>query len=605
MDATMNDGQGTFGATNDADGWESVGAEHGDEQVIRGILAGFLWGSVIGAVVLALTSQLADWRDLTPAVAELDTQGESAPATPAVESETTPTVLASPERAPRVEEETPQVSAGAADEITAPMLDTSPPSAPLATATSEGISVEVALAEAPALPAPVDAPTTDGAASIEIAAAPTTDAPPLPGKPALAPASSAPDAKAEIAALAAPAALEASDTLVVAEAAEVAMPRVVADAPAAVVPANDAAPETPVAPEPVAEIAQTEAVQVPEAGPENVADAVPAKEPAPQPIEIAQAEPSAPLREAEPEIDVSAPEIAPVTSGQVGNGNAGDNPQVIRIGEGERKLPGASVSRLPSVGDTQGSDTVTPDSADIESTEAEATPEVAPDAEKEDMTALARNRVAFEPPEGAGLIAVVLVHEGGAPLSLPADADLPIPVTVAIPASLADAADVARAYRDAGQEVALIPDLPPRATAQDVEVALPVNLEVIPFAVAVMDAGGNGFQNDREATESVIATLAESGHGLLTWPKGFNTAQQMADKEGIPSALVFRQLVSDSPGAVVRALDQVAFRARQEGGIVMVTTADPVVVEGLVTWAAKTRREDTSLAPLSAVLSGS
>ena len=84
-----------------------------------------------------------------------------------------------------------------------------------------------------------------------------------------------------------------------------------------------------------------------------------------------------------------------------------------------------------------------------------------------------------------------------------------------------------------------------------------------------------------------------------------NTAQKLAAQEGIPSALVFRQLVAGSSGAVVRALDQAAFRARQEGGIVMVADSDAAIVEGLLEWSLSTLRSDTALAPLSAVLSGS
>ena len=43
--------------------------------MLRGILAGGFWGGLIGIITLALTSQLADWRDLTPAVTEAEIEG--------------------------------------------------------------------------------------------------------------------------------------------------------------------------------------------------------------------------------------------------------------------------------------------------------------------------------------------------------------------------------------------------------------------------------------------------------------------------------------------------------------------------------------------------
>ena len=569
--------------------------------MIRGFIWGGLWGAVVGGIVLALTSQLADWRDLTPAIAVGDTGETEPPVTPEGGTERAPSVVASVENAPRVEEGTPQVNAGAADEITAPMLDTSPPSAPEAGEAAASITAEVDVSEAPTLPAAVDAPGTDAGAGSEIAAVPEADAPPKPGEPALAPASSAPDATADIARPEAPEEAPASSTVALPESEGETDLRVAAlpttETPTAT---GDSAPAAPSTPTAVTQSPEVAPVVAPEADTGAASLAPAAGDTQPRTTETAAAS-QAPQSETQPAVETDTPTVAIVT-GSNGSQTGTITPQVVEREPQEAGLPGAQASTLPRIGETPsvirpGTDETTAEQPQV--TEAPQEIELA-----EDAPAIQRNRTLFEPPQGAGLIAVVLLHESGNPMTLPTGGSIPVPLTVAIPAAATDAAEAARAYRDAGYEVALIPDLPPRATAKDVEVALPVNLQSIPQAVAIMDNGSGGFQDNRGATESVLATLAETGHGMLTWPKGLNTAQKLAVQEGIPSALVFRQLVAGSSGAVVRALDQAAFRARQEGGIVMVAEGSGTIVDGLVEWASDTRRTDTALAPLSAVLTG-
>ncbi len=561
--------------------------------------------------MLALTSQLADWRDLTPAVAANATGETEAPATPEGGTEAAPSVVASVEVAPQVENGTPQVSAGAADEITAPMLDTSPPNAPAAGAAAEPGSVEVDVVEAPEPPATVEATEPEGTTSQEIASVPEADTPPEPGEPALAPASSAPDATAEIAPQPAPETAPATTTVDLPNAADETDLRIAAlpttEAPEA---PGDTAPSAPAVPESVTRAPDVAPATAPEIDTGTDSTITLNPEAQPETTEVAAApSATAPSAEAQPQVETEAPAAAVVT-GSNGVATEETTPQVIELEPSDATLPGAVASSLPRIGDAPtfkrpGS---SEDSTDVAALAPEPTEEAPTEAaevavETDTVPAVERNRAAFTAPDGAGLIAVVLLHEGGLQESMPTSGSLPVPLTVAIPAGAGDAADAAKTYRDAGYEVVLIPNLPPRATAKDVEVSLPVNLQAIPQAVAIMDAGTGGFQDDRGATESVVATLSESGHGLLTWPKGLNTAQKLADQEGIPSATVFRQLVAGSPGAVVRALDQAAFRARQEGGIVVVAEGNLTILNGLAEWAADERR-DTALAPLSAVLSG-
>jgi uncharacterized protein len=105
-----------------------------------------------------------------------------------------------------------------------------------------------------------------------------------------------------------------------------------------------------------------------------------------------------------------------------------------------------------------------------------------------------------------------------------------VPVSFAVDAGLVEAGTIADAYRAAGREILIVPTLPPGAAATDVEVALQVNLDVIPEAVALMDLPEGGFQAEREAVAQVVSAASATGHGLVTFPRGLNMAQQMAER---------------------------------------------------------------------------
>lgn len=576
--------------------------------MIRGFLAGALWGIVIGAVVLAMTSQLADWRNLSPAITERDAETEVVAEAQPVKVDRAPAVAVPTERAPRTGGEAPRVAAGAAGEMASPSLDTAPPTPPVAGAPVGAMPDRLAGAEAPVVPAPVDGPAF-APPKLAAASAPEADTPPEPGETAPAPASRAPDALAELDDVAMPDAPETRPDAPVLATQDPETAPVVASLDAPRTASERAAPEAaPAPPEPPAPVTAAGTEPKSAAEPDAVAGAEPPKatEETVAPVAQAGAVPVAPpVVDPAPKAALAAPEPAPaVESSQVAEtggegGRSALQPQIIRIAEGEQVgLPGRRVTGLPRVG--AGTET------DTEAQAEDPTAAVGENADEgtNELSALDRNRQPFEAPEGAGLIAVVLVLEDGAPVDLSPLGGGELPVTIAVPAGLPDAAGLARTYRAEGHEIVLVPDLPEGAGARDVEVALPVALDAVPGAVAVMDPGAGGFQDDRGATASVVASLAGTGHGLLTWNKGFNSAQRLAGQEGVPAALVFRPLEAGDPDAVVRALEQAALRARQEGGAVMAGPADAGVIAGIAAWAAGTRREDTALAPLSALLLG-
>lgn len=66
-------------------------------------------------------------------------------------------------------------------------------------------------------------------------------------------------------------------------------------------------------------------------------------------------------------------------------------------------------------------------------------------------------------------------------------------------------------------------------------------------AVAVLDPG-TGVQNNPAFGNQSGADHQGSGRGLITEAEGLNAGDQVARREGVPSAVIFRRLDADQPG---------------------------------------------------------
>ena len=253
---------------------------------------------------------------------------------------------------------------------------------------------------------------------------------------------------------------------------------------------------------------------------------------------------------------------------------------------GFRSAPGIVTDRLPRVGD-DGS----------EAGESENTEEL-------DPRAVVRFAAPFDNVAGDPIISVVLLHQVGTEPDTSRGLDINVPISFAVRASDPDAARVAAAYRASGREVVLIPSLPPGATPVDVEVALSANFNTVPEAVALMDVPETGFQSERTAVSQVVSILSDTGHGLVTFPRGLNTAHQLASQGGLPAQLVLRDIDVNggSTENLVRLIDRAAFRARQEGAVILVGRNRPETVDAIVTWAVGNGQSNVVLAPISATL---
>lgn len=255
----------------------------------------------------------------------------------------------------------------------------------------------------------------------------------------------------------------------------------------------------------------------------------------------------------------------------------------------EKTVDGVKVGRLPSI--------AAPTEPAAEG--AEVTPPA------QDTRPLARFARSFQNDAGKPLFAVLLLDTGAADLDRAKLAALPFPVTFVID-PLDPAADAAEAiYRAAGQEVVMLAaGIPDGATAADLEQTFQANAAVLDQSVAVMDLGSSGFQDNRPLATQVVPLIKEQGRGLITFDKGLNAADQVARRDGVAAAVIFRDLDAEGEDTplIRRYLDRAAFKAAQEGRVLVLGTTRPETVAALMEWTLEGRASAVALAPVSAVL---
>ncbi|UWQ97183.1 divergent polysaccharide deacetylase family protein [Rhodobacteraceae bacterium M385] len=289
---------------------------------------------------------------------------------------------------------------------------------------------------------------------------------------------------------------------------------------------------------------------------------------------------------------------------------APDTPRLPTVGEPEQPEEDAeqevAASTLPTVSGGSGLPTVAPLIAPVEpEVEAEAEAEAETEEVIADLPAIQAFATPFDEAETRPLMAVVLIDEPGSRIDLETLTRFSFPVAFAIDPLHPEAAARAAAYRAAGFEVVVLGSMIAEgATAVDTEVALAAALQTLPEAVAVIDTPEGRIQGDRPVLDATVGALAESGHGLLAFPRGLNAAEQTASRAGVPGATVFRFLDGEDQRATVitRFLSRAAFAAAQEGTVIVVGRTRPDTVTALFSWALGGRTEAVALAPLSATM---
>lgn len=562
----------------------------------RGLLAGTFWGLLIGAFIIVMASQVSTRQKLSfpqPDAAPVDVPGgtefnqarpETDPVTPgAVEPRPSEQTVVSP-AVPEAESAPLSVDTATLDQ---PIRSEAAPAEP---------DTPTALEPADAPSATVEAlPETDPAPAIAV---PSSDAAPVEPTPAA-------QAPERTTTLETPAPAP--------EPAPEAAPESARPAPSA--PSSPSAPSLP-----SADVALPSPAQAPDAPARPTIEAAVS---APETnIEIGES-PSAP---SDASLD-AAPSIA-ATTPSVSAPNAPDTPpqEIASLPEAEPTLPAQPAPEapakapddLPAPAGVPVQDSVVqapappttetaalprvfrPESSPLPSAATNESDEAATEEGEVDPRAIYANAIEFEADPDASLIALVLVHSGNLPPSQDQLDVLPAEIAFAVPADLPAARTIAQTYRDAGREVVAIPDLASGAQADAIVAAF----DQVPGAVAIMDSPETGFGSDRNTIASLIAATSASGHGVITYPRGFNSTQQAAEREGVPARLVFRSLdaAAQSDEAIRRQLDQATFRARQDRSVILTVRSDLSSVTAVVEWALANRTGQVALAPVSAAL---
>ena len=552
---------------------------------MRGFIIGIIWGAVVAALAaggLSLAIGFPDEDRTKPAPMAKETSQTVSAAKPDAVEDTPKAEQAATAGATTEVAETPEAPATAVQEET-PVLSETPPiaetsepttTAPVVDASEPATTplAETAVSRPSAPAAPLAAPASPGAVAVDSAA---------PAAPSVAPVDTVQEEATETAAPTRSAGSEDAP----------ARPAAQALAPSAAAPDSGPVVSTdPARPPVVASLTPADETTLAEDTTET-APAGTSSEAAPVddtdttetlPADTAEATDGAETSESAEEPRVSA--VAPSTTGpSIGKpaGSLINRPTAV------------PQTRLPRISTTEEAPAQAPATASLPA--ASAVPEQSP-------------LVAFAAPANAPAdvprVSVVLIDRGDSPLG-PAMLDgFPFPLSVALDPSHPDARSAAEAYRAAGVEVLALADIPEGAQPSDVEVALAGSLDAVPGAVALLEDPNGGVQASRAISAQVTSFLLSSGHGLVTQPKGLNTAQQLAAREGVPSVTLFRDFdgAGQNKSAVGRFLQNGALRARQEGAVVMMGRMKADTLTALIQWGLQDGNEALALVPISVIL---
>ncbi len=529
-----------------------IGTE--EQDLGRGLLSGLVWGSILSLMLVWMASQMGGMIEVLKAPEGVAVTAPDAVVVAPLDEEMA-TLVPEPE-APAAEQGASRAEPEPGKADAPPMAATEPAAAPDA-AEPVGAPEGPAADQPPSIPVTSDAPARSPAASQAPSQAPAD------GAPRIAEAAAVPEFTQPV----------------VVEPQAPAQP----EAPEATVPEVGGDGAVPVAPKPGG---------LPETGAMTESPSAPRAEAAPEPETVPEAAPEPdPVPEAVPEPEAGQePETGPEPKSQAPRAIDTERTGTLEAaGEIRDLAPNVKVNRLPTIGG---------DSAPVEP-EAEPGPEVAPGG-----LAIQRFGVPFDNPQSRPVMAIVLIDEGGARPSVADIEAFPFPVSYVVDASRSDAAEAMADYRAAGREVVAMTPLPEGAGPTDVEVSFETYLNRMPEVVAVMDTAEARFQSGRQMATQVAEILAAHGMGMITYSKGLNAATQVADREGVPARLVFREFdnAGQDGAAIQRFLDQAAFRAGQQTGVILVGHNRPETVAALLEWGLGNRAATVALAPVSAAL---
>ena len=373
-------------------------------------------------------------------------------------------------------------------------------------------------------------------------------------------------------------------------------------------------------PDPMSEVAPPEPVAV-------VAPAMPEEDPTPTP------QMSSPTIEDVPTLAETTSAIVPATGNAESNlaDVSGENESVPEVSDNDQPVGEMTSTAAPMVPDVDptvdvGGATALPmgavddDEVSVPMVEADDSKTLAPDAPLSEDTSIVTGRLPTVSTGDAGddqaaamteeavvddrpLMSIILIDTGEFNIGPEALASFPYPISFAIDPLRDDALEAAERYRSEGFELLIVADLPESGDASLVDVALVPTIDSIPGAVGILEGTNGGLQGNMELAESVLKMVEDTGNGLVLRPKGLNAAQQQADGRDLPVETMFRDFDASGQNASVirRFLDQAAFKARQEGSVIMVGRLRPATISALLLWGLQDRASSVALTPISTI----
>jgi polysaccharide deacetylase 2 family uncharacterized protein YibQ len=333
-------------------------------------------------------------------------------------------------------------------------------------------------------------------------------------------------------------------------------------------------------PDPTLPDSESEAVRLPDAPAQPEVGTLPdSPEPSDNPPEEL-AEPETQVVVTEPEVgepEIAEPQVAALETAI---------PEVGLSGE----VGGVVTNRLPRIGDAPVTDSTARQDEIFQ---------------PEDSLPLAAYARPFESEAGKPRFAILLMDIGAAGMARDELSKLPFAVTFVIDPAAPDAAQAAQDYRAAGQEVVILATkMPEGATPADLEQSFQAMALILPETVAVLDAPRGGLQENRLLATQAIPILKAQGRAIVAYDRGLGAVNQVAERDGLAHALIFRDLDADGEDTPVirRYLDRAAFKAAQEGQVLVIGQTRPETVAALLEWMVEGRAASVQLAPLTAVL---
>ena len=211
---------------------------------------------------------------------------------------------------------------------------------------------------------------------------------------------------------------------------------------------------------------------------------------------------------------------------------------------------------------------------------------------------------AGEAEDNRPLMAIVLIDTGEFNIGPEALASFPYPITFAIDPLREDAIEAADKYAAKGFELLLTADLPQNGDASLPELAIKPTLESFEGITGVLEGTDGGLQGNMALAEGMLNMIESTDYGLVLRAKGLNAAQQQANGRNLPVDTVFRDFdrAGQNASVIRRFLDQAAFKARQEGSVIMVGRLRPATISALLLWGLQDRATSVRLTPISEVL---